>query len=191
MTLKSTVDGMRRDNVYSPDIGWLERNFSYVPVFVYGTQMKNYSGHSSMSGFPRIGIGATVRPRFTMFEANNEPIVFDSPNSVYASIIHGEVYVVPPHILFHLDGLFCRGVHFYRRQEAIRYRAPEDLMKPTAPTFESDMWMFIGLEAAWRKSIDNQNCRRMGRLTVNDRDKYYRFTLGDDKNNEPAHTHMM
>lgn len=193
-SLAKTIADMLHDNSYSPDISYQESKFSYIPIFVYGTQMQLYSDHSIMGGFPRIGIATTVRPIFTMYKTKtNEPVVLgEYAPTTNSARVRGELYVVPPSVMFQLDSFTCRGVHFYRRKETVRYIDPKDLLKAKTCTHQTEAWMYIGFDSAWLKSITSKTAQRLTRLIgPNEDEVYYRFTMEDDKPNRDAYRHVL
>lgn len=183
-TLEQSVSHILTDNAYTPDIGFLEKMYSYVPLFMYGAMQQDMSQAKLLGNFPRIGVGITKHDRFNMNICQNEPVVFDCGTPVVKRAIFGEVYIVPPVVIRDLDCYMCRGIQFRRQYEPIIYKKPED--KKPAELNEAEAFMYIGMVDEWRRYLQSKPENAHIYLDENFPHKsYYRFTFHDDKPNLP------
>lgn len=182
-SLADAVRGAIIDTSNTADVGRLQSKFAYLPVFVYGTTQKNYSDDNVMRKFPRVGIGYTYGNHYIMYKSKeHEAVAFCDPLHKEAAHLYGELYVVPPSVIFHLDAMLCVGTHFQRRWDVIVYKQPN--LKPGEKPiwYSSDAIIYEGIRGEWNRFLSARDTKPLARFHA-DYGPFYRFTLTDDRPN--------
>lgn len=179
--IDAVVREMLAENKYTHDMLLLNKNFSYVPVFVYGTQQHRFSENDLLRGMPRIGMGMTVSDDFTMYTCDGEPVVFEEPKNPKKGRVYGEVFVVPPVVVADLDRRMCRGYHFHRTWRKIVFWEVASVLKPHPKTFEADAMMYHANEPVWAEAINSGKADLKSRSTLKDANgPFYRYLAAED-----------
>jgi len=181
------IKEMIEDSKYTNDLLFLQKIFSYIPLFVYGAEQRSFSSHSMLQGCPRVGVGTTVPENFSMFIFENEPVALKDDDPTTRGRLYGEIYRVPPSVIVDLDRMLCKGVHFKREMLPIQYWVPERNVEQ----YVSEAMVYTGITGAWIKAIDTRQAVRKRNL-LDTKGKFYRYLKSE---NEPvsdaAHTHVM
>lgn len=198
---------VRQDSGWSKDTPWLTQRFAYVPVFIYGTHQRGYSDHNFLKGYPVRGFGHTAMSTFTMYKSGNgEPIVFEEKGGTESARVVGELYQLPPSVVFALDKEMCNGLHFHRRPVHIRWCEIDDKHKAydTRQDYLSDAFMYIADKAEFQKLAGWQSCRLMPKYNTSPTEGYvYRYNplenishrrakaLAQEKETDTAYVHQV
>lgn len=170
---------VRQDAGWSKDIGWLTKKFAYVPVFIYGTHQKNYSDAELLENYPPRGYGTTARPIFTMYKTGDgEPVVFKEEGCTDTARIAGEIYQLPPPVVFRLDREMCNGLHFHREIVHIRWWDVEhkNTSYDRRQDYLSDAFMYVADKAELQKLAGFKSYRQLPRHNVSPYNGYvYRY----------------
>jgi gamma-glutamylcyclotransferase (GGCT)/AIG2-like uncharacterized protein YtfP len=95
---------LKHRNFVTPDMSKLKLVKS-IPLFVYGTDMKNGNDHGVLEGAKYLGKGHTLSKKFWMKQTTINPIVFDSVTEGHKDNrqVRGEVYEVQVEHIHLLD----------------------------------------------------------------------------------------
>lgn len=182
-SLADAIRGAVIDTANTPDVLTFQSKYSYLPVFVYGTTQKNYSDDAVMRNFAKVGVGYTFGNHYVMYKSKeHEAVIFSDPLNKEAASIYGELYLVPPEVLFHMDALLCLGTHFQRRWDVVVYHSPTETDEK-ATWFSSDAILYEGIGRAWERYV--RSTKPMTRFKAH-YGPFYRFTMTDDRPNREA-----
>lgn len=136
------IDACRADNSYTPDLFWLYKRYTSVPLFCYGTEKFGYSDHSRLRGFPRLGFGMTIQSDFRMYVTNeHQPFILQETTGQRGKVF-GEVYCLPIDILATLDAWMGNTVHFERKLTQVKWYGRNE--KKEKVWFHSPMFIYVG-----------------------------------------------
>jgi gamma-glutamylcyclotransferase (GGCT)/AIG2-like uncharacterized protein YtfP len=184
ITLKQFAKTVVYENAGTPELPWLQAKYQYVPVFVYGTEQRNYSEDDAMEDHPCIGYGFTMSSDYVLYKTDDhQPIALVRPEVQYSAKLRGELYLVSPDVLTHLDKRFTNGVFFHRRERYIQWYKPEDKDKTNKEWYVSHAYLYHANQASWQGRLDANKLNRMSTLTSMDGREYFHFRMTDDQPN--------
>jgi hypothetical protein len=169
---------VKQDASWSPDIARLTQKFAYVPVLIYGTHQTKYSDHDLIKNYPARGFGHTTGAQYTMYKTGDgEPIVFDEAGGTNTAHIRGEIYQLPPPVLFKLDQQMCNGLHFNRQRITVRWW---DIIQKSTPfdqrqDYVSEAFMYIGNRTELAKLSGFKNFRLLPRFNISPSEGHFYF----------------
>ncbi len=158
--LNAAVQGFLQDNVYAGDVNYLQYNFRFVPLFVYGNEKEGFSEHFRLQRYPKIGTGYTEDTFFKMYKSSyHSPVVLNRPGAVSTGRVSGEVYLVGPEIIFDLDDAYERGIYSRRFRREIVHA---DLRKAGKVSwYTSSCLMYTGIYEMFEEKITNNEMTPM------------------------------
>lgn len=175
--IKLVIKEMLEDTRYTNDLLFLQRLFSYIPLFVYGTQQRTFSLSSMLDNYPRVGVGHTVNADFYLAKCDNEPVALKTEKELKGRV-YGEVYQVPPSVIADFDRCLCKGVHFHRSMVPISFWCPET-KEGDSQIYKSEAFMYIGIQGQWEAALARKSAKPMTPLITKD-GPVYRFFAQDD-----------
>jgi gamma-glutamylcyclotransferase (GGCT)/AIG2-like uncharacterized protein YtfP len=182
--LAQKVKAMMNENMCSEQDMWhTQSEYLFVPVFIYGNEMKGYSEHFRISMFTRFAVGTTVNNSFIMCKSKyHTPIVFNRLNAPNKSRIWGEIYLVDPEGLYLLDSAYERGVFSKRYRQMIEHYNVDDTV---TKLYTSDCYMYLHDFNLFKPSIEAGDTPVMKPVMQQKTQKgMYCWTLADDAPNK-------
>jgi hypothetical protein len=142
------------DNAWTPDLPFLTRQYSYVPLFVYNQFRLGMSECRHLNGAPLLGHGVTVSPNYQVLMTDDgEPIAFPDKtkkeNVDSVGRVSGEIFQVSISRLSNIDREMCNTVHVRRRQVPIRFQTSRE----NTSGFVAGCWMYEAIEDNLRPFI--------------------------------------
>jgi gamma-glutamylcyclotransferase (GGCT)/AIG2-like uncharacterized protein YtfP len=184
ITLKQFAKTVVHENAGTYDLPWIQAKYQYIPVFVYGTEQQNYSEDEAMEDHPCIGYGFTMSSDYVLYETDDhQPVALVRPDVTYSARLRGELYLVSPEVLTHLDKRFTNGVFFIRRERYVQWYKPEDKDKTDKEWFVSHAFIYHANQASWQGRLDRNQLKRMSTLTAMEGKEYFQFRMSDDQPN--------
>lgn len=133
-SLHYTVENMKNDTAFTPDIQNLSSRYYTVPVFIPGEHKDGFALHRLIKHCTYVGQGFTRDPEFLMVVSPTcSPAVFwfkDTPSKIKAHI-KGEIYNLPMWALTNLDIDHENTVSMVRARVPIWYVPKKESKKPT------------------------------------------------------------
>lgn len=170
---------MREEMEYSPDAPHLNAKEWYTPLFVYGPEKKEFSEHQFMQHMPRVGIGRTNETHFVMETYKYNPVVFCEPTNVAQGAIQGEVFCVPPSVLYSMDKSLHNGLFTRRSQRWIRWFDPQQKDDKEKSVKVSRCWMYTAFAPEWQSRRADMGMN-VSFTEKSSGVKYYQYTSGMD-----------
>lgn len=179
--LKEFFEKAASKNSMTPDLGHITRHYDALPVFVYGTQKKNFSEHYQMERAVRVGDARTSRSTHVMYVHKvgewKEPLVFHMPANPASGCILGELFIVPVSEFPDLDNLMSNGLWVRRSMEHVRYKTYYDdgRVEPCI----TEAYIYLADIDQWKSKQENGQLVRHTKFT-GDIGPYYTFMGTDD-----------
>jgi hypothetical protein len=198
---------VKQGSGWSKDIPYLTERFAYVPVLIYGTHQSHYADHELLKKYPPRGYGTTARAEYMMYKTGDgEPIVFNATgdDKDKAARIKGEVYQLPPSVVFQLDAQMCNGLHLIRTPVHVRWWEIEqkNVASDERQDYLSEAFMYIGNLPELRKLSGFKSFKLQPRHNTNlydgytymfnpmDNVQFFRKRQGQENSDLDAHTHQ-
>lgn len=165
------------DQAWSPDAAEITTQYSYIPVFLYGTEKVGYAEDLGKRGPPRIGVGWTTGPTFTMYLHQKEkyPVVLLAPLGANRAKVYGHIFMCDPETLFELDAKYQNNCYFKRYPRWITYCAPESRGTANATRYTTRAWMYVGMPSEWKDRIEARELALLPKMTPRDGEPFYIF----------------
>lgn len=111
------------DTAWSRDVPYLNRDYWYIPVFLYGPEKRSFSQNKLLGDFAQPqGSAFSVDNFFIMMMYDKEPVVFCRPQEERKGKVHGEIFLVSPSKLYELDAQYQNMMYVRRSPRLFRMK---------------------------------------------------------------------
>lgn len=163
------------------DFTFLQNQFWYVPVFMYGAEKKGFAEQRVMRGQDPIGRGHTRDGYFSMQLFNKEPVVFCETKNPDTGRLYGELYLVTPSHLAELDQRYMVGTYGRRFLRLVRWYDYEKKDQKEKTFYTSRVYMYTAYAPEWINKRKDMVPARRFQSSADASVMYYTFTQADDQ----------
>lgn len=183
--LREFLENRTSANVCTPDMHKLTRMFDAIPLFVYGTEKRQFSESYYLNKAQYHGEGRTADVQFfmTVTESDAPVVLRDFNGGPKVGAIQGELFTVTPDQLAVLDMKMCNTMLCQRFHKIIRWTPKEHTSQKAKMAYFTEAFIYIGKDEYWNDERLGK-CKLAPRYVDRTNTPYFIFTMPLDEENK-------